>query len=214
MKKRIIAAPLAVLAALVMVFSTAGPAAATLPNIVKLNVNTTKQAQGNWCWAASIQGIVEYTGNPRPSQCYVDKISHNPDASVCVDETASIAEIQEAMEYLAYPSASQVIWYPTNTQVKTALANGHPMIAVIDWPSPGGAHAVVVDGYRYSHVNVDWLEDGSETTPTAQILMPFTELESTSSSVTYDKVGGGTKTIGAHDLMYIIVQGTWDIDVS
>ncbi|MDQ3958058.1 MAG: C39 family peptidase [Actinomycetota bacterium] len=107
------------------------------------------QLLDNWCWAACIQMVTTYRGNP-VQQCQAANMFLNrndccPSNVVC-NVTMNAVQSVNLYHQLGYAN-TQVWWYPfTFAQVQWAIDNNLPFEAGLYWPTH--AHDVVVRGYN------------------------------------------------------------------
>ena len=109
-----------------------------------------RQRQSNWCWAASIQMILNYHGLYVQQEQIVQKIYGDR-----VDRPANSNQILAALSgwlpdtrgrYSAIQASSYVL---SGSQVIQDLANKWPLVVGLENPG-GGGHAVVLTAAKYS----------------------------------------------------------------
>lgn len=126
-------------------------AAATKPVTVgiptsQFNFVAATQMQTEWCWAASIQMILNWYNVPVKQVDVVNRIYHKT-----VDAAATEDAITTALSGTAYDRRGRKVWLhaerrrgaPTTNELTTELSLRHPMLLTVH-STPGMLHAVVV----------------------------------------------------------------------
>lgn len=110
-----------------------------------------RQRQSNWCWAASIQMVLNYHGLLVEQEAIVERIYGSQ-----VDLPAQPPQILAALSGWApdvrggYSAVQASPYTYADSQIVVDLANRWPLIVGLMNPDGRGGHAVVLTGVTYS----------------------------------------------------------------
>ncbi|MCB9884650.1 MAG: C39 family peptidase [Planctomycetes bacterium] len=125
-----------------------GTGAGPGPNAVRLQIPFRGQQTAVWCWAATAEMVLTYSGNPIPQCQMVSNWAHLPCCSIplaaCAFAAPSIEFIQQTLffEGLASQRAGRALSF---SEVRENVLQGRPMI--LCYQGSFGGHVVVVYGY-------------------------------------------------------------------
>ena len=138
----------------------------------KLGVPRRRQRQADWCWAACVDMVLHFYGQPRVEQCEI--VGRRIKRADCCDdpknEEFGVSCAPKFMRgvWLAWglaarshlPRKGRLGWI-TEAALRRELDEGRPVEVGLRWAN-GGGHAVVVRGWRaarggaYYYVNDPW----------------------------------------------------------
>jgi hypothetical protein len=147
--RRFAALLLALLCALV---AGTGTASATAN---RLDITMQAQNNTNWCWAASGNTIATWFGRSYTQNQFCDAAFNRPQGSTCGNSQASLADVQNAFDWMGIASGSYVTGYLRYATVQTEINSGRPVETRIQWSS-GGGHMHVLYGYDTDRNWVYW----------------------------------------------------------
>ncbi len=115
-----------------------------------------KQKESNWCWAASIQMVLNYHGINITQEQIVDKTHGRDELNRLFNATATVQNITTNLNHtgintagISYSVKSSGNWgAPTAARLLWELSNDHPIIAGYR-TGPYTDHAVVITGAWY-----------------------------------------------------------------
>jgi hypothetical protein len=126
----------------------------------ELGVRRTRQLRSNWCWAACVDMVLDFYGQPEIRQCdIVGRKLHKPCCSdpfnSKYDVTCDEKDIRavwnqagiEARAHLGQLTADN--GWLNSAQLVDELNNGRPVQLGLKWDSTGG-HAIIVHGWKNS----------------------------------------------------------------
>lgn len=121
----------------------------------KLNISMQQQQQTNWCWAASGNTIATWFGyNYSQNQFCNAAFGRSVDSS-CPNSQASLADVQNGLDWVGIAPGSYVSGYLRYSTVQTEVDANRPIETRIQWSS-GGGHMHVVYGYDTGNNWVYW----------------------------------------------------------
>lgn len=136
----------------------------------ELSITKSSQTRSNWCWAACAKMVGDYYGRQNTQT----DICRHVKGSI-VNETASLSEVTEAIEYATNLNAWQIgvaafsLFYPQLNEAK-------PPVIRVGWYN-GGGHVYVVSGVsEASGITVDSLRLIDPINGVAEKYYPYYQL--------------------------------------
>lgn len=162
MRRRLIWPTILVLGLNALAFASAAkPVTVGIPTS-QFNFVAATQMQTEWCWAASVQMILNWYNVPVKQSDVVNRIYHKT-----VDAAATEDSITVALSGTAYDRRARKVWLhaerrrgtPTVNELTSELSLRHPMLLTVH-STPRMLHAVVV-------TSIETIESGQGRTITA-----------------------------------------------
>jgi hypothetical protein len=126
----------------------------------ELGVRRTRQLRSNWCWAACVDMVLDFYGQPEVRQC--DVVGKKLNKPCCDDPfnnkynvTCDEKDIRLVWNSLGIKSRAHLGqltqdhgWVEAG-ELMTELKNNHPVQLGLKWNGTGG-HAIIVQGWKDS----------------------------------------------------------------
>ena len=134
-----------------LLFTLSNTAAFAITTSEAVAIPKVKQAQTNWCWAASSVSILKYYGKSVTQNAFVSKVKGS-----AVNKTASDREVLAGLKAygLTGTLVSDAITY---NRIVSQIGTGKPVYAGWTWNTSGG-HAIVIDGFDGLSASTGYVE--------------------------------------------------------
>ena len=129
-----------------------------------------KQLQDKWCWAAIATGVDHYFfPGSSSTQCTVAKsVLNTADCCSKPESCNKTAKLQDALDKLGLVPKIYTEKF-TFKQIRKVIDAGSPVCARIAW-NAGGAHFVVICGYRIAASGAEIIEIADPYFPSSLVL--------------------------------------------